>query len=160
MGRGRDFNDVQCIHIVYLLGWLTRYYTVLFDDINGSAQHLIFPTIWSPPLATCRLSYISCVVVYSGRRCSLVEGPFFLCASVWCGTFFVCLAHKKWKTMTYLQIWYVRKTKKNVWTGPVFTGKTRKTKKMCEICFYVHVLRALGTPLSREHNRLQQAMIC
>ena len=117
---------------------------------------LIFPTIWSPPsLATCppAITYHA-IVVCSGRLLlrKRLQRSIFLCASVWCGTFFVCRAHKKWKTMTYLQIWYVRKTKKNVWTGPVFTGKTRKTKKMCEICFYVHVLRALGTPHSTEET--------
>ena len=127
-----------------LSAWLVtscRYYTVLFDEINGSANTLfnIFPTIWSPrSFATCppAITYHANVAfVVVGVVTHTTQRSIFLCASVWCGTFFVCRAHKKWKTMTYLQIWYVRKTKKMCEQGQYLREKREKPKKCVKYVF-------------------------
>ena len=70
-----------------ILSACCRYYTVLFDDINGSANTLfnIFPTIWSPPsFATCppAITYHAIVAFVVVGVVTHAEVHFFMCQRV------------------------------------------------------------------------------
>ena len=70
-----------------ILSACCRYYTVLFDDINGSANTLfnIFPTIWSPPsFATCppAITYHAIVAFVVVGVVTHAEVHFFMCQCV------------------------------------------------------------------------------